>query len=85
MSESKPQKTYWLDRKENVSKVYYVLCGVCVALFLGDALYHKHVHFDIEGWFGFYALYGGLGAWLLVETAKQMRKLLKRDEDYYER
>jgi hypothetical protein len=37
-----------------------------------------------EGFFGFYALYGFVACVLLVLLAKEMRKLVMRDEDYYE-
>jgi hypothetical protein len=35
--------------------------------------------------FGFYALYGFVACVLLVLLAAEMRKLVMRDEDYYER
>ena len=51
---------------------------------------HKHLSFEhgelpVEGWFGFYALYGFVACVLLVLVAKQLRKILMRDEDYYDR
>lgn len=85
MAEPKKEKTYWLDKKENVSKIYYALCGVCIALFLSDFVYHKHVVFPMEGWFGYYALYGFASAWTLVLLAKQLRRVIGRPEDYYDR
>jgi hypothetical protein len=41
-----------------------------------------------HGWeslWGFYAVYGFAACVLLVLLAKQLRKLLKRPEDYYDR
>lgn len=35
--------------------------------------------------YAFYALYGFVGSVLLVLTAKQLRRVLRRDEDFYER
>ncbi len=52
-------------------------------LLLGDLLYHKHATFGFESWFGFFAWYGFICCVALVLLAKQMRKVVKRDEDYY--
>jgi hypothetical protein len=35
------ERKYWLDEPNNVKKVIYALCIVCVGLFLADALYHS--------------------------------------------
>jgi hypothetical protein len=75
----------WLDEPRNVTKVVWTLVAVCVLLFLGDLLYEKHPHFAVEYLFGFYAIYGFVGSVGLVLAAKWMRKILMRDEDYYDR
>ena len=54
-----------------------------------DLLFHRHLNFaegvfPVEGWFGFYAIYGFVACVLLVLTATQMRKVLMRREDYYD-
>ena len=77
-------KSYWLDNPRNVDKIVWALVAVCIALFLADFFYHKHVHFGFEHWFGFYALYGFIMCVALVVAAKMMRVFLKRDEDYYD-
>ena len=77
-------KTYWLDRKGSVDKVYWSVIGVCVLLFLADAFYEKHPVFEMEYVFGFYGLFGFAACVGLVHAAKGLRKLLKRDEAYYD-
>jgi hypothetical protein len=79
------EKKCWLDDKRNVRRIFWTLIAVCLALLGGDALHHKHVHFSWEGWFGFYGLFGFFLSFLLVLTAKELRKILMRDEDYYDR
>ncbi len=79
------EKTYWLDNKRNHHRIFWVLVAVCAALFLADGVYHKHTEFYWEEWFGFYGLFGFCLSFLLVLTAKGMRKILMRDEDYYGR
>ena len=58
--------------------------AACAAAFLADAFYEKHVILDFENWFGFFGLFGFLLSFALVLTAREMRKILMRDEDYYD-
>lgn len=81
---SDPRK-YWLDDKGNIKKLLYVLYAVCAALFVADALYHKHPHFEAEYVFGFYAVFGFVMSVALVLVGKLMQTLLTRDEEYYEK
>lgn len=78
-------KRYWLDDMRNVHKVFWALVALCAALFLADAFYHKHVFFDFENWFGFFGIFGFSVSFALVLTARELRKFLMRDEDYYDR
>jgi hypothetical protein len=79
------EKKYWLDRPENVDKIYWGVIIVCAALFLGDAFYHKHPYFSMEKVFGFYGIFGFVACVGLVLAAKELRKLLMRGEDYYDK
>lgn len=78
-------KTYWLDRKENVTKVYWAVWIICGVLLLIDPLIHKHEEFGFAEWFGFFGFFGFVACVGLVLTAKMLRRVLKRPEDYYER
>jgi hypothetical protein len=78
-------KRFWLDDMRNVYKIFWALVLVCVALFLADALYEKHVILSFEEWFGFYGLFGFFVSFALVLIARELRKVLMRDEDYYDR
>ena len=80
----RPERQYWLDNRRNVDKIFYGLVLICAGLFLADFFYHKHVNFKFENWFGFFAWYSFVYCIVLVLLAKQMRKLLKRGEDYYD-
>ena len=51
------EREYWLDRKENVTKVYWGVWGLCALLLLVEPLVHKHGDFSFENWFGFYSLF----------------------------
>jgi hypothetical protein len=71
----KPKNVNWLLRG------FYLLC---VALVLLDLVVHRHIAHPWERFFGFHAFYGFVACWTLVVVAKGMRKVLMRDEDYYD-
>ena len=77
-------RKYWLDEPGNVKRIIWALFAVCAALFLADAFYHKHSHFEVENFFGFYAIFGFVVCVALVLAAKGMRLFLMRSEDYYD-
>lgn len=81
----KDEKRYWLDDMRNVDRIWYALIAVCAALFLADALYHKHIVVPIESWFGFYGIYGFVACVFLVLAARALRRVLIRPEDYYDK
>ena len=79
-------KQYWLDRRENVTKLYRGLWAVGLLLLAAELLVHRHEEFRWAGWFGFYAAYGFFACVALVLAAKEiLRRLVKRPEDYYDR
>lgn len=73
-----------LDDPRNVNRIVYTLYTVCALAFLPDFFYPKHPHFAFESWFGFYAAFGFVASVTLVLTAKQLRRVLRRHEDYYD-
>jgi hypothetical protein len=88
MSEHTPKihdpKKYWLDNPKNVDKLVYAVYAVCAVLFFSDLIYHKHPHYEAEEWLGFYGVFGFVAFFGIVMAGKLLRKLIKRDEDYYD-
>ena len=83
------EKKHLFDQPRNVRRLIWVFFVLCALLLGLELLFHRHLCFDegvfpVEGWFGFYAIYGFVACVLLVLTATQMRKVLMRREDYYE-
>jgi hypothetical protein len=79
------ERKYWLDDPKNVDKVVYSVYTICAIVGLIDIFAYKHhLHFGFENWFGFYSLYGFIACVGLVLAAKQLRKVVMRDEDYYD-
>ncbi|KAA3627198.1 MAG: hypothetical protein DWQ09_12735 [Proteobacteria bacterium] len=81
----KSNRKWWLDEPRNRDKLYYALWAVCVLIIIPDLFYDKHTYHEFEAWFGFYAIFGFVACVALILLAKQLRKLLKRPEDYYDR
>jgi hypothetical protein len=79
------ERKHLFDNPRNTRRVVRALVAVSVVLALLDLVLHRHSLHPWEGVIGFYALYGFGACVVLVLLAKEMRKLLMRDEDYYER
>ncbi len=79
------KRKYLFDNPRNTRLVVRSLVAACVILAGLDLVLHRHGEHPWEGVIGFYPLYGFVACVLLVLLAKEMRKLVKRDEDYYER
>ena len=78
------EKQYLFDKPKNVQRLLrgFYLC--CVLLVLAEFVIHRHVYHPWEGLFAFHAGYGFVACVVLVLAATQMRKLVMRDEDYYD-
>jgi hypothetical protein len=79
------KKQYWLDSSANVTKLYRGLWIVCALLLAIDLFLHRHEDFDFAMLFGFHGMYGFFACVALVLAAKQLRRILMRPEDYYDR
>ena len=78
------EKTYWLDSKKNVTKIYYGVWIACGLLLVAELFVHLHGYFEVESYFGFYGFYGFIGCVGLVLGAKALRVILMRPENYYD-
>ncbi len=78
------RRKYWLDEPRNESRVFHALVAVCALLFAADFFYTKHAATEVGGWLGFDGIFGFTACVFLVLAAKQLRRLVKRDEDTYD-
>lgn len=74
----------WADRPGPRRLVRLVLYGICAVLLVAEVLVHRHTTHDIESVPAFYALYGFIALVFAVMAARGLRRLVKRDEDYYD-
>jgi len=74
----------WLDRAENVGKIYYAIWIICAVLLVLELLIDKHVETVAEHWFGFHGFFSLLACAVLVLAATVLRRVVSRPEDYYD-
>lgn len=77
-------KKYLFDNPKNVKLLIRSLYVCCFVLFAMDLVIDRHIYHPWESFTGFYAIYGCLACVVLVMIAREMRKIVMRDEDYYD-
>jgi hypothetical protein len=73
------------DEPKNVRRLLWGFYISLAALLIADFFIHKHGHLPWENAHGFFAAYGFVSCVLLIFIAKGLRRLMERDEDYYDR
>jgi len=85
-TENDDRKKYFFDNEQNVWRFIKGFFVVCVLLIVADFFVPKHGENYWEYMPQFYAAYGLVACILLVLGAKYvLRRLVKRDEDYYDK
>lgn len=78
------RQEYLFDRPRNVRRLFRAFYAACVILLVLDFILHRHATHAWEHLPGFYGLFGFTACVTLVLIAKQLRRVLKRPEDYYD-
>ena len=87
------EKVTWFDKPSTPKHIFYALLAACVLLAIpdiGEALglwHYKHPYDAVESLESFplfKGLFGFLAYSFIVLSAKQLRKVLMRSEDYYD-
>jgi len=78
------EKERFLDKQENVDRLLWGATVVGVLILLVDFFFHRHSYHPWERLWGFYGIFSVVAIVVLVQLAKVLRKLVMRDEDYYE-
>ncbi len=77
------KKLLWVERPENIRRMIIGLAGLCILLFLGDFIIHRHSHFKAEAIPGFYGVFGFFAFAFIIFATKVLRAMIGRDENYY--
>ncbi len=80
-----PGNGHWLYRRRTVTGIFRGLILLCAALGLADLFYHRHTVFGFEEIPFAYAIFGFVCFFGIVLSGYPLRKLVMRDEDYYDR
>lgn len=75
---------HWLMRRESITRLWMVFIAILAGTVLAEAWIPNTPHFEVEGLFGFNALYGFLACGAMILVAKALGLLLKRPESYYD-
>ena len=84
MSERHPSSRQGLDSPRSGQLVFRAVAVICALLVASDFAIEKHGHYGFETWVGFQGAYGFVACVVLVLAAKQIRRIVKRDRDYYD-
>jgi hypothetical protein len=80
-------RKHWLDHPKVGDRAFRILVAVCALLLVIEIpltlLHYRHPHFGFDT-VAFYGVFGFVAFFLIVMAGKQLRKVLKRDEDYYD-
>ncbi len=74
----------FLDKPQNRRRAIRIFYAMLVVLLVIDVFIPKHGHFPWENAPAFYAVYGFIGCVALIFIAKGLRRLVRRNEDYYD-
>ncbi|MDX1625841.1 MAG: hypothetical protein R3323_04960 [Wenzhouxiangellaceae bacterium] len=74
---------HWLVRPTTIRRLWWIFGAILAGTVLAQIFVHVHAYFSVDGWLGFYALYGFLSCVAMVVVAKLMGLVLKRPDDYY--
>ncbi|RMD63046.1 MAG: hypothetical protein D6826_05950 [Alphaproteobacteria bacterium] len=75
----------WLYRPATLRALFRGLVGICVVLAVADFIVERHGIFAIENVPVSYGLYGFVSFVGIVFAGKALRRVIMRDEDYYDR
>lgn len=77
------QRKHFFEKPDNTKRVIRIFYTICAGLLVVDVFYHRHIQHTWEQLWGFYAIYGFVACVALVLIAKELRRLVMRDERYY--
>ncbi len=77
------EQDHWLARPTTIRKLWWVFSAVLAATVIAQVFVYVKGYFDVDGWFGFGAVFGFLSCLGMVLFAKGLGFFLKRDESYY--
>jgi hypothetical protein len=78
------KKKYLFDNPFYRTLLIRGLYIICILLIVLDFILHRHITHRWEELTGFYAIFGFVAYVTIVLAAGQLRKIVRRKEDYYD-
>ena len=75
----------FFEKPSTIRWLWILLIGACAASVIAGFFVHMHPYFDFDGTPVFYAVYGFVAFSFIVLIGQHLRKIIMRDEDYYDR
>ncbi|MBC8240173.1 MAG: hypothetical protein H8E30_06825 [Alphaproteobacteria bacterium] len=75
---------HWLVRPSTIRKLWIWGLIMLAIIALSDLLLTPHPHFGLDGYVGFYSVYGLVTCVAMVIGAKALGIFLKRKDTYYD-
>lgn len=79
----KDRRAGLFERPPVINTLIAILAILCGGLLIAEPFYAGHPYFGFDGWFGFYPAVGFFAYCCIVLSAKALRPLLRRGENYY--
>jgi hypothetical protein len=76
---------HWIFRRRTVNGAFWGLVLICALLGLIEVVYHRHTVFAFEGFPVAYGIFGFVSFVGIIFAGRGLRKVIMRDEDYYDR
>ncbi len=77
------EEKHWLTRPQTIRLLWRVFVAVLALTVLAELVVQHEVRFEVEGWFGFNAVFGFVACAVLIVVAKAIGIVLKRPDNYY--
>lgn len=75
---------HWLVRRKTIRLLWWIFSTILALTLLAQFFVHIHEYFSVDGWPGFYAIFGFLTCVAMVLFAKVLGFVLKRPENFYD-
>ncbi len=72
------------DNPKNVRRLQIGFFVSLVLVLIAESFVNMHGEFEVEHFYGFYAVFGFISYVSLIFIAKFLRKIIMRKEDYYD-
>jgi len=75
---------HWLVRPKTIRLLWWTFSAILALTLFAQFFVHIYEYFTVDGWPGFYAIFGFLSCVAMVLFAKVLGFVLKRPDNFYD-